>query len=111
MLSIITGDGLAPESCHGDPRNGHQPLCLGKVVDSEVMDRGSGTVIQFKRLTKDALASAITQAAANRVRRESSGEREEGMYHNVCLFRVCELMCSCMVKLQELVTYSTIQYP
>ena len=86
MLSIIihVGDGLAPDSCHGDPTNGHQQSSLGKVVNNEVTDHGSATVIQFKRFTKDALASAITQAAANRVRRESSGERE-GMY----LYRMC----------------------
>ena len=85
MLSIMTGGGHAPDSCDGprDGSNGRQQSKLGKVVHSEVMDCGSAaTVIQFTRLTKDALASAITQAAANRVRRESSGERE-GMY--VCI--------------------------
>ena len=53
--------------------------------------RGQGDAppaIQFNRLTKDALATAINQAAAARVRRESSGEREGEIYvHVPC---VCE---------------------
>ena len=48
--------------------------------------RGQGDAppaIQFNRLTKDALATAINQAAAARVRRESSGEREGEIYVHV----------------------------
>ena len=69
-MFTITGNGPAQDSCHGDVN--HQSS-FGK---EEGVANGSPTAIQFKRLTKDALASAITQAAANRVRRESSGERE-----------------------------------
>lgn len=60
--------------------------------------------IQFNRLTKDALASAINKAAAERVRRGSSGERE-GETH--CMSRsvktlstvwlcVCVLLIMCI---------------
>ena len=46
----------------------------GKVDRREQVN--ASPAIQFNRLTKDALASAINQAAAARVRRESNGERE-----------------------------------
>lgn len=75
-MFTITGNGPAQDSCHGDGNKVNHQSSFGK---EEGVANGSPTAIQFKRLTKDALASAITQAAANRVRRESSGERE-GMY-------------------------------
>lgn len=61
-------------------RSGH-----GKVDKREQVD--APPAVQFNRLTKDALATAINQAAAARVRRESSGEREGEIY--MYMYSVC----------------------
>ena len=86
FTGVCTNQNLSDHAAIGNnantipPSSGH-----GKVDKREQVD--AAHAIQFNRLTKDALATAINQAAAARVRRESSGEREGEIYiymHSVC---------------------------
>ena len=61
---------------NGVNANALPPKSPGKVRVNQNEKMATPPAIRFNRLTKDALASAINKAAAERVRRGSSGERE-----------------------------------
>ena len=70
----VRGNGHIP---HNDVNaNALPPRSPGKVRVNQNEKMATPPAIRFNRLTKDALASAINKAAAERVRRGSSGERE-----------------------------------
>ena len=82
IFSCHAGDDTVQVKCnqhisHGDVNaNTLPPKSPGKVRVNQNEKMATPPAIQFNRLTKDALASAINRAAAERVRRGSSGERE-----------------------------------
>lgn len=97
MFCLTVGDdsGQSEIDCHAHNLNAkmsqEKSSCVQGKVDVDFTDWEKvepPPAVQFKRLTKDALASAINQAATARVRRESSGEREgESACECVCVLR------------------------